>query len=158
MRTHNWQFFLSGRHRRLSRLWQSFFAGWGLLFTMILIVSPFVFKNITWAILEAVDMDSIQANNLSMTNLKIRGTNKKGEPFSVAAVAAVQKFAEPGVIYFTRPVADMQRVKNRQIIKDNISAETGKFVGDKIILTGGVKILSSDGTSAKTSEMEIDLK
>ena len=158
MKSNDWHFFMSKRHRRLTRIWQSFFAGWGLFFTITLIASPFVFKNITWAILNSINMDSIQANNLFMTNLTIRGRNNKDEPFSVSAAQALQKFAEPGIIHFTKPVATTVRRKGAEEIQDRITAETGLFKSDRIILTGNVVIKSSDGSTAKTNEMEIGLR
>jgi hypothetical protein len=160
MAARNWHFFISNRHRRLSRFWQSFFAGWGLLFTIILIASPFVFQNMTWAILDTVDMDSIQRNNLSMTNLKINGFDKRGEPFSVNVRSALQKFAEPDVIYFTEPSASTARDKEGRKVRDDITARAGRFLKNKqkIVLTGSVLIKSSDGTSASANEMEIELQ
>ena len=158
MRTSHWEYFLSGKHRQLSRLWQSFFAGWGLFFTIALAASPFVFKHISWTILEAVDFDGIQANNLSMTNLVIHGVDKKGAPFSIASKEALQKFAEPGVVYFARPNADTERVANGKKIKDHITANRGKLTKDRIVLDGDVSVRSSDGSSARANEMEIELQ
>ncbi|MDR1071581.1 MAG: LPS export ABC transporter periplasmic protein LptC [Rickettsiales bacterium] len=160
MAVRNRHFFISNRHRRLSRFWQSFFAGWGLLFTIILIISPFVFKNMTWAILDAVDMESIRRNNLSMTNLKINGIDKNGDPFSMNVRTALQKFAEPDVIYFTEPTAEITRNAKSGKIRDDIAARSGRFLKDrrKIVLTDNVVVKSSDGTSATANEMEIELK
>ena len=158
MKSSNWQFFISGRHRRLVRMWQALFAGWGLIFTIILGASPFVFKNMTWTILEAVDIDSVRANNLSMQNLAINGIDRAGSPFSVRAKEALQKFAEPGVLYFTRPVAVIERVANGKKIKDNIIADSGRWVKDRVVLDGNVLIKSSDGSSVVANEMVIDLK
>lgn len=160
MNPSRWQFFLSHRHRRRNALWRSFFTGWGLFFTIILAASPFVFRNITWAVLDAVDMDSIHADNLSMKNLRLAGANKAGDPFLVIARSAAQRFSEPDVIYFERPDADMVRLKNGQKIRDKITAARGRFLkGEhKIILVGNVRVKSSDGTSANANEMEIDLK
>jgi LPS export ABC transporter protein LptC len=141
-------------------LWRSFFTGWGLFFTIILIASPFVFRNITWAVLDAVDMDSIQANNLSITNLNLNGTDKNGDSFSISAESALQRFSEPDVIRFIRPAASVARLKDGIKIRDNITADTGRFYknSQKIILSGNVRVDSSDKTSAATNEMEIDLK
>ena len=158
MKTSNWENFLSGRHRRLSRLWQSFFAGWGLFFAIVLAASPFIFKNISWTIIDSVDFEGIQTNNLSMTNLVIRGIDKNGAPFSVAAKSALQKFAEPGVIYFTNLKAATERITAGKKIKDDITARTGRFLKDKIVLAGDVFVRSSDGRTASANEMEIDLR
>jgi len=158
MASSNWQFFLSGRHRRLTRLWQSFFAGWGLFFMIGLLISPFVFQNITWSILGGLNLDTVQENNLSMRNLEIRGVNAEGEPFFIAAREAAQKFAEPEVIQFTKPHAILQRQQGAEIITDNITSDTGRYYSDKIILIGNVLVESSDGSVVRAREMQIDLE
>jgi hypothetical protein len=160
MKSSDWQFFLSGRHRRMSRLWQSFFAGWGLFFTMVLIASPFVFRNITWSLLDAVDTESLKQNNLSVTNVKLSGVAKDGEPFSVSAKSAFQRFSEPDVIRFTEPIADVARNSGGKKIRDKISAANGRMLKNehKIVLSGDVLVESSDGSSVRTRELEIDLK
>ena len=159
MNPSNWQFFISRRHRRRNALWRSFFTGWGLFFTIVLVASPFVFKNITWAILDAVDMDTIRQNNLSVTNLSLAGTNKDGDPFSISARSAIQRFSDPDAIHFDRVVANVVRVRNKQKIRDKITADTGRFHKNarKVVLDGNVRVNSSDGTSASANEMEIDL-
>jgi len=160
MATTNWQLFLSGRHRRLTRLWQSFFAGWGLFFMIGLLISPFVFQNITWSILGGINLDSVQENNLSMQNLEIRGVNSNGEPFFISSTRAAQRFDEPEVIYFTRPRAIIQRQapNDSGIIRDDITAHLGRYYSDKIILTGDVLVKSSDGSVIRANEMQIDLE
>jgi LPS export ABC transporter protein LptC len=160
MNTSSWQFLISKRHTRLQRLWQSFFAGWGLFLTIILLASPFIFQNMTLVILDAIDMASIEQNNLSVKNLKLNGINKNGDPFSIRAQNALQKFNEPNATYFTNPIANLVRMKDGAKIHDKITAKTGKFLNDqqKIILSKNVKVDSSDGTTASANEMEIDLK
>jgi len=158
MASSNWQFFLSGRHRRLTRLWQSFFAGWGLFFMIGLLISPFVFRNITWSILGGLNLDTVQENNLSMRNLQIRGVNAEGNPFFIASPMAAQKFAEPEVIQFTKPHAIVHRKNGADIITDDITSEIGRYYSDKIILIENVLIQSSDGSVVRAREMQIDLE
>jgi hypothetical protein len=155
-----WQFLMSKRHIRRRRLWQSFFTGWGLFFTITLLSSPFIFKNITWAILDAIDISGIEQNNLSVTNLKLNGTDKNGDPFSIRATNALQKFSEPNATYLTNPVANTVRIKNGVKIRDKITAKRGKFLNDRqvMILSDNVRIKSSDGTSASANEIRINLK
>ena len=154
------QFLVSRRHRIISRLWQSFFAGWGLLLTIVLIASPFVVQNIAWSVLDAIDVDSLRQNNLNVNNLILNGVDKNGEPFEVSAASAVQKYSDRDTIYFTSPVADVARIMNGRIIRDNITADSGRFLKDqhKIILTGNVRVKSDDGSTASAKEMEIDLR
>ncbi|MDR1826090.1 MAG: LPS export ABC transporter periplasmic protein LptC [Rickettsiales bacterium] len=157
--TNKWQFFISKRHRRIQAWWRFFFAGWGLLFTLILVASPFVFKNMAWSILDIVDIDSIRQNNLSVTNFKMNGTDRNGNPFSLFTRAAFQRFSEPDVLYFEAPNANIVRPKNGKPVQENISAQMGKFFKktNKIILSDDVRVKSGDGTSARANEMEIEL-
>jgi LPS export ABC transporter protein LptC len=160
MQTSGWQFFVSRKHQRLSHLWQSFFAGWGLIFTITLAVSTLVFQNISWTILDIIDVGSIKQNNMTMTNLKINGTDKNGEPFSISSEKAFQKFSEQNIIYFESPAAEIVRVKGDQKIHDKITAKKGKLdnLKHRVTLNDSVKVRSSDGSSIETTEMEIDLK
>jgi len=155
-----WQFFMSGRHRRRGRIWQSLFTGWGLFFTIALLASPFVFQNMTWVILDAINLDSIQQNNMSMTNPKIFGTDKRGNPFSIRAAKAQQRFDDQDTFYFTEPFAEVVRIQKDKKITDKISARQGKFLigPQKIILSGGVSVKSSDGSGGQANEMEINLQ
>ena len=141
-------------------LWQSFFVGWGLLFTIVLIVSPFIVQNITWSLLDAIDMESIKQNNFDATNLRLSGTDKKGEPFLILSELALQKFSEPNVIHFVEPIAYITNEQDGEKIERRISARTGKFLQDlnRIILTTEVLVESSDGTTARANQMEIDLE
>jgi hypothetical protein len=151
---------MSKHHIRRGRIWQFFFTGWGLFCTIILLMSPFIFKNITWTILDSINMSSIEQNNLSITNLMLSGVNKDGDPFAIKASTALQKFDEPDATYFENPVATVVRVKNGAKVRDEITALRGKFLNDqqKIILSRNVRIKSSDGTTTTANEMEIDLK
>jgi hypothetical protein len=161
MTSSKWQFFISKRHRRIRGLWQTFFAGWGLLFTLILVASPFVFRNMAWSILETIDLDSMKKNNMAIQNLNMKGTDRNGRPFSLTTRSAFQRFSEPNVLYFEAPVVNTARVKNGgAVVRDNISAQMGKFYKDKslVVLSDDVRVISSDGTSARANEMEIELK
>ena len=155
-----WQYFISERHRRIQAMWRFFFAGWGLFFTLILAVSPFVFRNMAWSILDAVDIEALRQNNMSIANLKMNGTDKNGEPFAITTRAAFQKFSQPNIIYFEAPVAQVVRAQNGKKIKDKISAQMGKLLKNerRVVLSDDVRVESSDGTTARANEMEIDLK
>ncbi|MDR1027077.1 MAG: LPS export ABC transporter periplasmic protein LptC [Rickettsiales bacterium] len=160
MRTSNWHFFLSNRHRRSSALWRYFFGGWGLFFLTMLAAAPFVVRNIQWTILDQIDEISIRENTLNVKGLKIGGRNKDGELFSIAATSAVQKYSEDDIIYFFNPDADIPQTKNGKKIRSRITATYGKYFkeSEKIILTENVRVKSSDGSTASGNAMEIDLK
>lgn len=160
MRSEKRHFIISSRHKRVQTLWRTFFAGWGLLFTLILIVSPFVVRNMTWSILDAVDFESVRQNNMSLSNLKLFGTDKNGEPFSVFTHAAFQRFSEPDIIHFETPVANIVRIQNGKKIRDKITADKGRFLKNRqrIVLSNNVLVESDDGTTARANQMEIDLK
>jgi LPS export ABC transporter protein LptC len=97
---------------------------------------------------------------MTMTNLKINGTDKNGEPFSVFTKNAFQKFSDPNTIYFESPAAELIRVKGKEKIHDKITAKKGKLdnIKHKVTLNDDVKVRSSDGSSIETAELEIDLK
>ena len=160
MKSTNWHFFLSNRHRRAAALWRYFFGGWGLFFLLILAAAPFVVRNIQWTIIDQIDRTSIRENTLNVKGLVINGRNRDGDLFSVAAKSAVQKYSEEDVIYFFQPTADIPQTKNGRKIRSVITASYGKFIksAEKIILTENVRVKSSDGSTASGNAMEIDLK
>ena len=160
MKTHDWQFFMSRRHKRTMYLWQSFFASWGLMLTTILIASSLIVKNVTWTLLDAVNIDSFQEKNMNMKNLNVKGTDQNGEPFSMGAKNAFQKFSDQDIIYFDAPTANIVNMKNGKKVNSKITANSGKLdnAKHKVTLNGNVRIKSSDGSTVNTQELEIKLK
>ncbi|MCL1902350.1 MAG: LPS export ABC transporter periplasmic protein LptC [Alphaproteobacteria bacterium] len=153
------QFIISGQHRRLQRLWQFFFTGWGLIFVVTLVAGGILNNNILWTPISAVNMTDITKNQFKMENPAFSGMDKDGNPFSIRAAAARQEYDDEDKIFLNKIVARIVHIDRGAKITDNITADNGVFdrVKNTVTLTGNVRVDSSNGDKVRTKEMVIRL-
>lgn len=152
-------FIIFSKHRRLTRLWQFFFTGWGLVMVAVLAAAPFLSKQILWTPITAVNMRDVVTNQFKMTNAAFAGTDKDGNPFTIRAASGHQEYNNPDIVFLEKPYGVITRKTTKGKITDTISATNGQFdhKDNVLILTGNVHINSSNGDKILTDKMVIRL-
>ena len=152
-------FIIISKHKRLTRLWQFFFTGWGLVMVAILVAAPFLTKQILWTPIRAVNMRDVVTNQFKMTNASFSGTDKDGNPFKIYAVSGHQEYGKPDIVFLEKPSGTITRKTGKGKITDKISAASGQFNHKEnvLTLTGNVRINSSNGDKIITDKMVIRL-
>ena len=159
MSSNNRNFILFKKHRRLTRIWQFLFTGWGLVMVAALVAGAVFTKQLLWTPITAINMVDIASNQFKMTNAKFAGIDRNGEPFSINAKTARQEYNNPDIIYMDGVSGTTVRITNGQKITDSIRANTGEYNQSKryIRLIGNVHVDSSNGDKINTPEMVIRL-
>lgn len=152
-------FIIFSKHRRLTRLWQFFFTGWGLVMVVVLVAAPFLTKQILWTPITAINMRDIVTNQFKMTNASFSGTDKDGNPFKIYAQSGHQEYGKPDIVFLEKPSGMITRKTDKGKITDKISSTTGQFNHRENVLTliGNVRINSSNGDKIITDKMVIRL-
>lgn len=147
------------KHKRLTRLWQFFFTGWGLVMVAILVATPFLTKQILWTPIRAVNMRDVITNQFKMTNASFSGTDKDGNPFKINAISGHQEYGKPDIVFLEKPSGIITRKTSKGKTIDKVSAISGQFNHKENILTltGNVRINSSNGDKILTDKMVIRL-
>lgn len=159
MSSNNRNFILFKKHRRLTRIWQFLFTGWGLVMVAALVAGAVFTKQLLWTPITAINMVDIASNQFKMTNAKFAGIDRNNEPFSINAKTARQEYNNPDIIYMDGVSGTTVRITNGQKITDSIRANTGEYNQSKryIRLIGNVHVDSSNGDKINTPEMVIRL-
>lgn len=159
MRQDNRNFIIFSKHKRLTRLWQFFFTGWGLVMVAVLAAAPFLTKQILWTPIKAVNMRDVVTNQFKMTNASFSGTDKEGNPFKIHAISGHQEYGKPNIVFLEQPSGVITRKNNGVKTTDKISASRGQFnhKGNVLTLIGNVRINSSNGDKILTDKMVIRL-
>ena len=152
-------FIIFTKHRRLTRLWQFFFTGWGLVMVAALVAGSLFTRELIWTPISAINMFDIVSNQFKMTNAAFAGIDKNGEPFRIRAAVARQEYDNQDIIYMDTVSGVVTRVTNKQKITDNINAHRGEYdrAGKTIRLLGNVRVNSSNGDKIRTEELVIRL-
>ena len=152
-------FIISGRHRRLQRLWQFFFTGWGLVLLAALVAGAALNKNLVWTPISAINMSDIARNQFKMENLAFAGLDRDGNPFNIKAKTARQEYDEPDKIFMNAVKGIITRNSDDKKITDNISADSGIYdkVKKSVTLKGNVSVDSDNGDTLRTNELVINL-
>ena len=152
-------FIIFSKHKRLTRLWQFFFTGWGLVMVAILVAAPFLTKQILWTPIRAVNMRDVVTNQFKMTNASFSGTDKDGNPFKIHAISGHQEYGRPDIVFLEKPSGTITRQTSKGKTTDKISATSGQFNHKENVLTliGNVRINSSNGDKIITDKMVIRL-
>lgn len=152
-------FIIVTKHRRLKRLWQFFFTGWGLVMIAALVAGSLFSKQLLWTPISAVNMMDIVSNQFKMSNASFAGIDKNGEPFRLRARSGRQEYDNPDVIFLDTVSGTLTRKSGDKKITDDISARTGRYdrANKKITLRGNVRINSSTGDKVITEELVIRL-
>ncbi len=159
MKQNSRNFIIISKHKRLTRLWQFFFTGWGLVMVAVLVAASLFTKQILWTPIKAVNMRDIATNQIKMTNANFVGVDKNGNPFDIKAKTGYQKFGQTDIVYLESPNGVITRSTDKGKIVDKISANRGQFNHKEKVLTlyKNVRINSSDGNKILTDEMVIKL-
>lgn len=152
-------FIIFSKHRRLTRLWQFFFTGWGLVMVAALVAGALFTRQLIWTPISAINMTDIVSNQFKMTNASFAGTDKNGDPFRIRAVTARQEYDTPDIIHMDTVSGTITRVNGGKKITDNITARTGQYDrgAKQIRLVGNVRVNSSNGDKIITNELVIKL-
>jgi hypothetical protein len=152
-------FIISSNHRRVQRLWQFIFTGWGLVLVAALIAGSMITRDLRWMPLSGINMSDVMRNQFKMTNPAFSGLDQDGNPFRVSADIARQEYDAPDFVFLDNVRAQITRLENDKKITDNITAKTGKY--DKktksVTLVGNVRVDSSNGDKLLTEEMVVKL-
>lgn len=152
-------FIILTKHRRLKRLWQFFFTGWGLVMVAALVAGALFTKQLLWTPISAINMADIVTNQFKMSNAAFVGTDKNGEPFKLRAKVGYQEYDSPNVVFMDVVSGTVNRVMGRQKVTDNIVADKGQYNRKQktITLMGNVRVDSSNGDKLRTDELVIKL-
>lgn len=152
-------FIILTKHKRLKRLWQFFFTGWGLVMVAALVAGALFTKQLLWTPISAINMTDIVTNQFKMTGASFVGTDKNGEPFKLRAKVGYQEYDNPDVVFMDSVAGTISRVTGGTKVVDNITANRGQYnrVHKKITLTGDVRVDSSNGDKVRTEELVIRL-
>ncbi len=147
------------KYRRLTRLWQFFFTGWGLIMIASLVAGALFTRQILWSPISAINMTDIVTNQFKMSHASFAGTDTNGEPFSVNAESGRQEYEHPDIVYLDKVSGSVVRITDGQKITDNIKSNRARYNRTERTLTllGNVRINSSNGDKILTDEMVIKL-
>lgn len=152
-------FIIFFKHRRLKRLWQFFFTGWGLVMVAALIAGSLFTKQLLWTPISAINMTDIVSNQFKMSNASFSGTDTNGEPFYIQAAIGRQEYDKPNIILLDKVSGTTTRISEGKKIKDDITANSGQYnrITKTITLTDNVRVDSSNGDKIRTEELVIKL-
>ena len=152
-------FIIFTKHKRLQRLWQFFFTGWGLVMIAALVAGTLFTKQLLWTPISAINMTDIVSKQFKMSGASFVGTDKNGEPFKIQAKTGYQEYDNPDTVFMNEVSGNVNRVNNGKKITDNIKARQGKYnrTNRTITLIGDVHVDSSNGDKIRTNELVITL-
>ena len=159
MSTSKRNFIILSKHRRLKRLWQFFFTGWGLVMVASLVAGSIFTKQLLWTPIEAINMNDIVTKQFKMSGAAFVGTDKNGQPFKINAKIGYQEYENPDIIFMETVSGTITRDNQDTKITDNITANTGQYnrAQKTITLIGNVRVDSSNGDKIRTKELVIKL-
>ena len=159
MQNSNRNFIILTKHRRLKRLWQFFFTGWGLVMIVALIAGTLFSKQLLWTPISAINMTDIVSNQFKMSGASFAGTDQNGEPFKLRAATGRQECDNPDIIYLDSVSGTTTRLQDGKKVIYDFTARNGEYNRKKknIRLTGNVRVNISTGDKMLTDEMVIKL-
>ena len=159
MKYNHRNFIIISKHKRLTRLWQFFFTGWGLVMVAVLVAASLFTKQILWTPISAINLKDVVNNQFKMTNAVFYGVDKEENPFTIKADIGRQEYDKPDIIFLENPSGTFVRNTATEKITDNIKAISGKYNRKErtLFLKGNVKVDSSNGDKIRTKEMVIRL-
>ena len=152
-------FIIFSKHRRLQRLWQFFFTGWGLVMVAALVAGALFTRQLLWTPITAIDMKDIATNQFKMTDANFSGLDRDGNPFHIHAQVARQEYDQPDIVFMDTIRGNITRSVDGKPERNDVSANRGKYEIKlkRVTLSGNVKMKSSTGDVAMTDEMVIKL-
>lgn len=159
MTTDRRTFIIFTKHRRLQRLWQFFFTGWGLIMVAALIAGALFTHQLLWTPISVVNMRDIATNQFKMTGASFAGTDRDGNPFKIRATSARQEYDKPNIVFLDNVAGTITRNVNGKTETTDISARSGTYSipKRKITLTGNVHVNSTTDDKLLTDELVIKL-
>ncbi len=159
MATYRRNFIIISKHKRLMRLWQFFFTGWGLVMVIVLVAAPLFTKQILWTPIAAVNMRDMVSNQFKMTNASFVGTDKDNNPFKIHAASGYQKYDKPDIVFLEKPSGTIVRSTDAGKVTDKVSANRGQFNHREKVLTlfENVRVDSSNGDKFLTDKLVVKL-
>lgn len=152
-------FIIISKHKRLMRLWQFFFTGWGMVMIIVLVAASLFTKQILWTPITAINMRDIVSNQFKMTNANFTGTDKDNNPYKIHAVSGYKEYNKKDIIFLEKPSGTITRTTDKGIRTDEVSADKGQFFPKEkiLILIGNVRVDSSNGDKVLTDKMVLRL-
>lgn len=159
MATDHRMFIIFTKHRRLQRLWQFFFTGWGLIMVAALVAGILFTHQLLWTPISAVNMHDIATNQFKMTGASFAGLDRDGNPFKLRAASARQEYNKPNVVFLDTVSGTITRPVDGKTETTNISAQTGQYsIPNRTIrLIGNVRATSTTNDTILTDELVIKL-
>ena len=159
MTTDRRTFIIFTKHRRLQRLWQFFFTGWGLIMVAALVAGALFTHQLLWTPISAINMHDITTNQFKMTNAAFTGIDRDGNPFKIHANTARKEYDNPDVVFLDTVAGTITRRVDGRNETTNISARSGQYSIKKrsITLTGNVRVNSTTNDKMLTDELVIKL-
>lgn len=159
MATDHRMFIIFTKHRRLQRLWQFFFTGWGLIMVAALVAGALFTHQLLWTPISAINMHDITTNQFKMTGASFSGIDRDGNPFKIRADSARQEYDKPNFVFLDTVSGTITRDMNGKPETTDISAHSGQYSIPKrtITLTGNVRVKSTTNDKILTDELVIKL-
>jgi hypothetical protein len=152
-------FIIFSKHRRLQRLWQFFFTGWGLVMVAALVAGVLFTHQLLWTPISAINMKDIATNQFKMTHASFSGVDRDGNPFHIRAETARQEYDQPDIIYLDTIRGNITRKVDGKPERNDVSARMGQYNirAKRVTLIGNVRMESTTGDKIITDEMVIKL-
>ncbi|MCQ2574703.1 MAG: LPS export ABC transporter periplasmic protein LptC [Alphaproteobacteria bacterium] len=152
-------FIIFSKHKRLTRLLQFLFTGWGVMMLAALAAGALFTKQIMWTPIPTINMQDVVTNQFKMTNATFSGIDKDGNPFKIKADAGRQEYQKPDIIFLTKVSGKITHVRENQKVTDNVKSQKGEFdrINKTITLIGDVHVDSSNGDKMITDELVVQL-
>lgn len=159
MTTDHRMFIIFTKHRRLQRLWQFFFTGWGLIMVAALVAGALFTHQLLWTPISAINMHDIATNQFKMTGADFSGIDSDGNPFKIHASSARQEYDTPNVVFLDNVSGTITRNIDGKSETTNISARSGRYsISNRTItLNGNVHVDSTTNDKLLTDELVIKL-
>ena len=159
MTTDRRTFIIFTKHRRLQRLCQFFFTGWGLIMVAALVAGALFTHQLLWTPISAIDMHDIVTNQFKMTDASFSGIDHDGNPFKIRAKSARQEYDTPDIVFLDNVSGAITRDVNGKPETTNISARSGRYniKNRTITLNGNVRVNSTTNDKLLTDELVIKL-
>lgn len=159
MATDHRMFIIFTKHRRLQRLWQFFFTGWGLIMVAALVAGALFTHQLLWTPISVINMHDITTNQFKMTGASFAGIDREGNPFKIRATSARQEYDTPDTVFLDNVSGTITREMNGRVETTDMSARFGEYdiPNRTITLRGNVHAKSTTNDEIITDEMVIKL-